>query len=460
MKTYGCILILCLFLADQAMAQSLTKQYDFTALPGQFSGTNCDGANPRDALVSSDDIFYGTAQYGGSAGNGTVFAILSDGTCFTNLHSFTATSGSFGTNCDGSNPWAGLVLSGNTLYGTTTYGGLSGWGTVFKINTDGTAFTNLHSFVYDSDGAVPFAGLILSGDTLYGAAAFGGNSGDGTVFKVNTNGTGFLNLHDFNYSSDGSGPEGGLMLSGNTLFGTTYLGGSLGKGTVFAVDTDGTDFTNLHNFAGYPAEGSLSVSRLVLSGNVLYGTTYLGGNSDLGTVFAISANGTGFTNLHSFSFASDGGGLNDGLVLSGGVLYGAANGGGSAGRGTIFALNTDGTGFTNLYIFTGSSDGAEPDGGLILSGNIFYGTTALGGCAGNGTVFSLSLSLPQLAIHLLGSNVILTWPTYAPGVTLLSATNLASSVWNAVAPEPVIANGQNTVTNPISGTQQFYRLSQ
>src|ERR1035437_6574084 len=104
---------------------------------------------------------------------------------FTNLHSFTATSGPLYTNSDGATPEAGLILSGNTLYGTAYQGGSSAYGTVFKVTPDGTGFTNLHSFTNGSDGAYPQAGLIISGNTLYGTAEAGGSSGDGTVFAVN-----------------------------------------------------------------------------------------------------------------------------------------------------------------------------------------------------------------------------------------------------------------------------------
>jgi len=155
---------------------------------------------------------------------------------FTTLHSFSAggyvSSGKY-TNSDGVNPIAGLILSGNTLYGTAQQGGSSGDGTVFAVNTDGTGFTTLHSFFYGSDGALPYAGLILSGKTLYGTAEFGGSAGAGTVFKVNTHGRGFRRLHNFtafadppsNTNSDGGYPIAGLILSGNSLYGTTSYGG-------------------------------------------------------------------------------------------------------------------------------------------------------------------------------------------------------------------------------------------
>jgi len=99
--------------------------------------------------------------------------------------------------------------------------------------------------------------------------------------------------------------------------------------------------------------------------------------------------------------------------------------------------------------------------GLILSGNTLYGTASGGGAWGGGTVFSLSLPLPQLAIIQSGTNVVLSWLANFTGFTVQSTTNLVSpAVWTPVAPAPVVVNGQNTVTNPISGTQQFYRLSQ
>jgi uncharacterized repeat protein (TIGR03803 family) len=232
-----------------------------------------------------------------------------------------------------------LILSGNTLYGTAQSGGSSGAGTVFAVSTAGTGFTNLHSFT-GSDGGNPQAGLILSGNTLYGTAYGGGSSGYGTVFAVNTNGTGFTNLHSFTYS-DGANPEAGLILSGNTLYGTAYGGGSSGQGTVFAVSTDGTGFTNLYSFTG-GSDGANPAAGLILSGNTLYGTAYRGGDFGYGTVFAVNTDGTGFTNLHSFTYSfiySSGGNPQAGLILSGNTLYGTAYGGGSSGKGSVFSLS-------------------------------------------------------------------------------------------------------------------------
>jgi uncharacterized repeat protein (TIGR03803 family) len=254
----------------------------------------------------------------------------------------------------------------------------------------------------------------------------------------------------------------------------------LANGTVFAVNTDGTGFTTLYSFTAgtgsYPhitnSDGANPYAGLFLSGNTLYGTARTGGNSGWGTVFAIHTNGAGFTTLYSFTNGSDGIQPN-GLILSGNTLYGTTIEGGSSSNGTVFAINTDGTGFTKLHDFAATSgsypditnsDGVGPSSGLILSGNTLYGTANSGGSGGAGTVFSLSLppvSAPQLTIILSGTNVVLTWPANATGFTLQSTASFVSpAAWNAVSPGPVVIDGQNTVTDPISGNQQFYQLSQ
>ncbi len=508
------VLLLCL-LAANGRAQTFTNLHSFTAISGSegYNGTNSDGEFAFLGLLLSGNTLYGAAQAGGSSGWGTVFAVNTDGTGFTNLHSFTATSGSngndsSGTNSDGAEPNGGFILSGNTLYGTAQAGGNSGWGTVFALNTDGTGFTNLHSFTAtsgsagsygtNSEGASPYAGLLLSGNTLYGTAQYGGSSGWGAVFAVNTDGTGFTNLHSFTatsgsaggdgINSDGANPVGGLILSGNTLYGTAIQGGTAGWGTVFAVNTDGTGFTNLHSFTktsgsagghGINSDGGWPWDALILSGNTLYGTAAVAGSSGYGTVFAVNTNGTGFTNLHSFIGGIGGARPRAGLILAGNTLYGTTfEGGGSAGTsgyGTVFAINTNGTGFSMLHAFAGApNEGAKPEAGLTLLGTTLFGASSAGGAYGNGTVFSLSFPSPQLTILPSGTNVNLTWPsgvagTWPSGVvgfsysgyTLQSTTNLGSSaVWATNSPGPVVVNGQNVVTNSITGSQQFFRLSQ
>jgi uncharacterized repeat protein (TIGR03803 family) len=467
-----------------AAAQTFTNLYNFTAIDsyvteaGSGYGVNGDGVNPYAGLTLSGHTLYGTAQSGGGWGRGTVFAVNTDGSGFTNLYNFSPfLGGDPPTNSDGSSPYAGLILSGNTLYGTAFDGGVNGYGTVFAVNTNGTGFTTLHNGRNDNNGASPYAGLILSSNTLYGTTERGGGNApveEGMVFALNTEGTGFTNVYNFSFApgpaytnSDGINPEGGLILSGHTLYGTAQAGGSSGKGAIFAVNTDGSDFTSLHNVTN-GIDGANPQAGLVFASNTLDGTTHNSdGSSGYGTVFAVNTDGSVFTTLHSFTGVNgDGASPYAGLILSNNTLYGTTSGGGGAGNGTVFAVNTDGTGYTILYSFSATaglnhtnSDGAIPYAGLILSGNILYGTAVNGGINGNGTVFALSL-VPSLSVALTGNQVVLSWPTWAPNFSLWSTTNLASPVWSAFSPGQVVLDGQNTVTNSIAGNQQFFRLSQ
>jgi len=269
----------------------------------------------------------------------------------------------------------------------------------------------------------------------------------------------FTTLHSFTAASaypytnsDGATPEAGLVLSGNTLYGTAFSGGSVGYGAVFKVNPDGTGFTNLHSFTR-GSDGAYPLAGLILSGNTLYGTAKIGGSSDQGTVFAVNTDGTGFTTLHSFTGGSDGAAPFAGLILSGNTLYGTTEDGGN-GYGTVFKVNTDGTGFTNLYSFNGGSDGYRTVAGLILSGNTLYGTTEYGGSSGAGTVFALKLPPPSLHIALTGNQSVLFWSASATNYILQSTTNLASPNWvTASDAVPVIAF---TVTN--TSPARFFRL--
>ena len=207
-------------------------------------------------------------------------------------------------------PNSGLTLAGDTLYGTSV-------AQVFAMNTNGTGFTILHTFVVSGGEAWVNGGLILAGDTLYGTTRSGGNvdknnelGGNGMVFAIHTNGTGFTVLYAFTggvfdgsgdflkiINKDGAQPRGGLTLVGNTLYGTTSSGGTTGNGTVFAINTNGTGFVNLYTFSAMDkatdtinGDGASPDARLTLAGDTLFGTTDSGGSSGYGTVFAVSTN--------------------------------------------------------------------------------------------------------------------------------------------------------------------------
>jgi uncharacterized repeat protein (TIGR03803 family) len=394
-----------------------------------------------------------------------------------------------GTNSEGAFPHDTLALGDNVLYGTTTEGGTNGYGTVFRLNTDGTGFQCLHSFSLGSDGINPNAGLLLSGNTLYGTAGYGGTgSGAGAVFKLNTNGTGYKLLHSFSGgSNDGGFPNGGLVLSGGTLYGASSSGGVLGEGVVFALSTNGTGngsgYTNLYVFTGTNSPYAVTTNNnglepycgLTLSSNRLYGTTVYGGTNSNGTIFSIETNGMGFSNLYVFSSTtnsydptnSDGAHPICTLVLSSNTLYGTASDGGTNGTGTVFAINTDGTGFTNLYNFipivvvVGDNffnyGGDGPNDGVILSSNTLYGTTFSGGFI-DGNVFALILSSSTptvvpiaLTNQVSGNTLLLGWNSSVFSLqSALSLTGPFTNVPGATSPYFVV----------MTNSQQFFRLQE
>jgi uncharacterized repeat protein (TIGR03803 family) len=343
-----------------------------------------DPSNPNGLIQGSDGNLYGTTSQGGPTGVGTVFKMDASGTV-TTLYSFTGG--------DGVRPLAALIQgSDGNFYGATASGGANGLGTVFKITSTGT-LTTLHSFA-GSDGASPQFGRWIQGSdgNFYGTSSQGGEHNVGTVFKITSSGT-FTLLHSFAGGSDGSYPYAGLIqASDGNFYGTAALGGASGVGTVFKMDSSGA-VTTLHSFAG--SDGSYPQAELIdgSDGN-FYGTTLSGGGPsnalNQGTVFKITPSGT-FTSLHSFA-RIDGTQPLAGLIKgSDGNFYGTTNQGGTSSVGTVFKMDSSGN-VTSLHSFAGS-DGSGPSAGLIQgSDGNFYGTTNGGGAEGDGTVFKMNIS--------------------------------------------------------------------
>lgn len=352
-----------------------------------FSGKS-DGASPTAALIrDAAGNLYGTTTGGGVSENGTVFRLDASGKEAV-LYSFAGPP-------DGASPFGGLVrdAAGN-LYGTTYVGGTSGNETVFKLDASGTE-TVLHSFAGPpADGANPASPLVIdAAGNLYGTTYAGGSSDEGTVFKVARSGRETV-LYSFGGGNDGASPWAGLILNAaGSLYGVTTLGGTSNSGTVFKVDKTGKE-TVLYKFMGAP-DGSEPTGSLVRdSKGSFYGTTQTGGANNYGTVFKLDTLGTE-TVLYSFGLEPDGETPVAGLVRdSAGNLYGTTlQGGGNyvclysgSSCGTVFKLSEAGE-ETLLHSFAGS-DGGNPWGGMVrdAKGNL-YGTTETGGPHSGGVVF-------------------------------------------------------------------------
>jgi uncharacterized repeat protein (TIGR03803 family) len=441
-------------LCTTASASTFTNLYIFSA-DAFGSGpspqaTNSDGVSPN-GFVLSGHTLYGTAAAGGAYGYGTVFRVDTDGQHFTNLFNFNLGTYDPSTlsypNSTGETPNPGLILIGNTLYGTTFQGGVFDAGTVFKIDADGSNFAVIYSLAH-TNGQGLSSGLILYSNALYGTASGGGTNESGTVFRIDLSDLSFTKIYDFTNNAE---PYGGLVVYSNALYGFARFG-LAGNGFVYRVGLGG-GYADIFDFDGTNA--SRPYSTPTLSGNTLFGISFQGGIYGGGNVFRVDTDGQHYTNLFSFPLQSGANttGCNPvdsaGLILTGNVLYGTTSVSGSGGQGTVFRLNTDGSGFTVLHSFQ-YTDGAEPES-LVISGGTLYGMTSYGfqgTSLGDGGIYELILQ-PTLSLSLSANQVVLNWndPTYflysSPTIT-----NVFTKVAGAASP----------YAYPTSGKQGFFQL--
>lgn len=463
--------------------------------PVNYVLTNSDGIHPYAGLTVSGGRLFGVMSGGGNNGSGTIFSVSTNGSGFTNLYEFSPQAVGWETNGDGASPKAQLLLNNGTLFGSASSGGVMNGGTVFSINSDGSDFSNLCNFSSSGASGYQPSGVILYGNALYGTAEYGGSSNSGAIFEIGPGG--FAPIHEFSSTEfdsstyletngDGAYPAAPLIVSGNNpaiLYGTASQGGAGGGGTVFALNTNGLNFTVLHNFTN--SDGQSPQGALLLSGNTLFGTTHFGGSSGNGTVFKVNTDGSGFTTLYNFSSTGydpitlgltngDGAYPQAALLLSGGMLYGTTENGGPNGSGTIFEVDTnDGSHFAVLYSFSSLTenavtfaqtnlDGANPYSTLAQCGQMLYATTYDGGSAGEGTIFALSLAMapPTLAIKQSGNLVIISWPYPSTGWTLEQNSSLSTANWTASSYSISNDGTNNFITINLLTGNLFFRLKQ
>src|SRR5579862_9677264 len=362
-----------------AHAQTFSVLYNFD---GASHGGDPYASLMRDAAGN----LYSTVGYGGGTSfSGGVFKVAPDGT-ETMLYDFTG-------GADGAFPFSPVVRdSAGNLYGTTSQGGSANAGVVFKVDPSGTE-TVLHSFTGGADGIIPTGGLVRDkAGNLYGTTSQGGTSNDGIVFKISPSGKETI-LHTFTGSAtDGKYPSYTTLLmdTKGIFYGVTEEGGSADGGILYKMSKTGK-LTILHSFKGGTTDGCnvLGTPFMDAAGD-FYGTTSSCGTHSLGTVWKVSKDGKEKL-LHSFAGGtSDGENPLAGVIMdAAGNLYGDTETGGASNVGTVYKISKAGK-FTLLHSFDGT-DGKYPYGSFAQNakGTIF-GSTLNGGTIGYGTVWKIT----------------------------------------------------------------------
>ena len=367
-----------------------------------FSGHG-DGGTPSAGLtIDRAGNFYGTTM-SGAMGNGTVFKLSHAGSGWVVNTLYTFQGGN-----DGLAPIARVVFGPDgALYGTTSLGGFEGFGTVYQLRPPATACrsvscpwmeTVLYRFQGGSDGSSPQYGDLSfdSSGSIYGTTGGGGQptcGGDtcGVVFKLTRSGNNWTESlpYSFTGGNDGGAPFSGVIFdSSGNLYGTAYYGGDLGLGTVYELSPSGGGWiqktlTDFGGASGFPLGGLTFDAH----GN-LFGTGFVGG-----TAFELQPSGSSWTYRLLETFNGFDGPFGSLTLDAAGNIYGTNATGGAFDNGFVFKLTPSGSGwtFTDLYDFTGGSDGGFPISNVSIDANgKLYGTAYLGGTVGEGVIWQIT----------------------------------------------------------------------
>ena len=390
-------------LSYSAQSQTYTVIHNFTG--GQDGGQPAAGPT----LDASGNL-YGTTFSGGNksdcaSGCGAVYKLThhSSSWVLSPLYSFTGAG-------DGALPEYGAVTLGpdSAPYGTTSSGALDESGTVFNVRPRATACptticpwmdNTVHQFGTGNDGLQPLGSVIFdAAGNLYGTTYLGGASGMGTVFEATRSGQNWTEsvIYNFAGSSDGANPVAGLTFdSAGDLYGTTYSGGANGWGTVFKLSPSGSGWTKtvIYNFQN-ANDGRAPTGGVIFDqvGN-LYGGTVFGGANSGGVVYELSPSGGNWTLTTLYSFSGVAGPYNNLTFDASGNLYGTTYRDGADLAGSVFKLTQSGGNwtFTDLHDFTDGNDGGYPTSSVAVDahGDV-YGTASSGGSSGQGVVFEIT----------------------------------------------------------------------
>jgi uncharacterized repeat protein (TIGR03803 family) len=431
-----------------------------------------DGDMPFAALLQGvDGNFYGVNTTGGRSDNGTIFRLQPSGNGFTVLNTFTQSN-------QGNDPEGGLVqASDSNFYGVTSEGGANGFGTLYQVLAANGKLNTLFAFAGGDPGSNPVGALIQGIDGfLYGTAEYGGQFGDGTIFRTNIANSSTGTLAEIDGGTAGVDPECDLIQAkdGN-FYGTTSQGGANSLGTFFRVTPAGA-FTTLYTFQGSTDGGNPLRGVIQGTDGAFYGIANAGGDGGAGVIFRIAVSGNAGTLAPLYAFEPSNGDGTDAIgkliQASDGNFYGTTTAGGASGDGTIFRVNGAGN-FTTLYNFADDGDGGDPIAGLTQGSNgKLYGTT-VGETDSSGTIFVVDLSLsapaPQANLftpasatagttinvqgeHFVGATSVHFAAAFGQTVPAQSFSVASGTFLSAVVPAGAVTGNISVTANGLTGT--------
>ena len=283
------------------------------------------------------------------------------------------------------------IAQNQPLYGLASLGGPSGEGTLFKVNQNGTGFSVLHNFQSPA-GFYPMGNLLQASDgNLYGSCHEGGMYASCTIFKYNPVTSNYTDVYDFDITN-GDFPKSGLIEGpAGKLYGVASSGGVTGNGVIYSYDMNTNTYTPEYSF-GSGNNGSLPYGSPILVGSMLYGMTSSNIINGSGILYSYDISSKTFSELFIFGGSYGKSPMGSLLSANNGKLYGMTKDGGANNYGIIFSYDLSNGIFTNLYDFD-SVNGANPWGGLTESSSgILYGMTYQGGNDNSGVIFSFNLS--------------------------------------------------------------------
>ena len=368
-------------LGHSALARQVAAGWSSEALHGftWSEGSRAVGS----PVFGPDGALYGVHAMGGERGLGSVFRWSPYDGSFAMLHHFDY------TDVGPAEPEAGLIVgSDGLLWGTSLFGGALFRGTIYTLALDGTV-TVRAEFGETSTMSMP-QGALVEGRP----GRFYGTTG-ASVYRFDAARGKLKELYRFNNATDGSGSDAALVFGADgKLYGCNPNGGSQGHGTLFRINTDGTDFKVLKALDGKWEGSGLGSPLLLASDGMFYGCASGGGVFSRGVVFRLGADGL-YEVLHHFAGGSNDGAYPRAALVEGpdGALYGNTVEGGDAPQsyGTVYRMTKRGKLSLLRRLKENGADGTTPVGALCFgSDGQLYGTDQSGGGGGTGVLYRLS----------------------------------------------------------------------